>query len=188
MLQVLGQAARALGVAGKLAMLPILLLALIVGLTSRGIVRSFSVPSASENVTPTPKDRTAEMAARVEQFRGRSLFFIPGPPPREAPVVIEDRPPPVDPGPPPPPSRYAGPAIIAMINETVWFADGRRLTVGADAERGLRVVRVEPPWRAIVEWSGAEFTVNFFEQDKIVLPEPARPAPATASNESEVKS
>ncbi len=95
MLQVLGQAARALGVAGKLAMLPILLLALIVGLTSRGVVRSFSVPSASENVTPTPKDRTAEMAARVEQFRGRSLFFIPGPPPREAPVVIEDRPAPV---------------------------------------------------------------------------------------------
>lgn len=183
----LGGAMGVLGLAGRIILLPILgAVAVTVG-SSIDFFRAFAVPSAGSAAAVQPRDRSAEMDQRIAQFGGRSLFFRPAPPPAPPPPIA-DRPPPVEDRPPPPPTRYAGPAIIAMINESVWFADGRRLSVGAEAERGLRVVHVEPPWRATVEWSGQEFTVNFFDQDKVVLPTPAPETPATAATENEGQS
>ncbi len=65
------------------------------------------------------------------------------------------------------PSRYAGPTMIAMIDNTAWFADGRKVRIGDtnDASGGLTVIALEPPWNARVKWMGGEFTVSLFDRD-----------------------
>jgi hypothetical protein len=157
------------------------------------------VPLVGAALTRTPepvalpaeagKDLEARMAAYRAQFDGRTMFFTPAKPP-PAPVAVaptpeNNGPPP----PPPPPATYGGPAPIAMIFDTVWFADGKKLKAGDPAEGDVRVVRLEPPWKAVLDWKGVEFDVKFFERDSVVIkapgekmvegtaPEP-KPAPA----------
>lgn len=92
----------------------------------------------------------------VGQIDGRSMFFTPQPPNKpEAPPEKKDEP-------PPQPTVYGGPAIIAMVDDKVWFDDGRILTSGHAPDDGLKVVRVSPPWLARLEWKGVEFDVTLF--------------------------
>ncbi len=124
-------------------------------------------------------------AAYLAQFDGRSLFFVPSPPIPPPP----DLPRPTGPTTPPPPSRYGGPALIALIHDTAWFSDGRRLDAGGEKDGTLRVIRVEAPWNAVVEWQGVEFTVSLFDRDQVVwkeerTPPPEAPAPSEASAEN----
>lgn len=121
-------------------------------------------------------EQSARYSSYIAQFDGRSLFFVPSPP----------APPPVDPpretGPttPPPPTRYGGPSLIALVNDTAWFSDGRRLAAGGDKDGTLRVIRIDAPWNALVEWQGVEFTVSLFDRDQVVWRED-RPAPPSTT-------
>lgn len=69
----------------------------------------------------------------------------------------------------PKPLRYAGPALIAMVNNTAWFADGTRLKPGDPAHAGLEVIELQPPWGAKVRWQGGEFSVSLFEREPVKL-------------------
>ncbi len=130
-------------------------------------------------------EATAELAGQfatlVKEIDGRSLFIVPGPP-----TAAEPEPDPVEDTsdkPAPKPTTYGGPSITAMVNDTVWFRDGKRLVAGAEASGDLQVVRVNGPWDAIVMWKGVEFTVPLFARDKLVLKDsgkqPPTPAPST---------
>jgi len=45
----------------------------------------------------------------------------------------------------------------------------------------VRLVRLDSPWGARLEWKGVEFDVGLFERDKIVMP---APQPASPSSET----
>ncbi|MBX3357757.1 MAG: hypothetical protein KF745_04945 [Phycisphaeraceae bacterium] len=133
----------------------------------------------------------ADLNLYVERITGRSLFFTPRPPPPPRVETTDNRTP--DPG-PSRPTRYAGPALIAMINDTAWFANGDRLRAGdARSETvDLKVIEITPPWTARVEWEGVEFTVSLFERSPLIAdasapapleaePPPKRPAPPRPS-------
>lgn len=110
-------------------------------------------------------DQGSKYGDYLAQYDGRSLFFIPSPPTPIVSDVPRERPTPA----PTQPTRYGGPSIIALINDTAWFSDGRRLAAGGEKDGSLRVVRVEAPWNAVVEWQGVEFTVSLFDRDQVVL-------------------
>lgn len=167
----------------------------VAGLTGWPLVRAIIGPRVEVPELSTPgasAELAGQFATLVKEIDGRSLFIVPGPPAapevEEAPVVdTSDKP-------PPRPTTYGGPAIIAMVNDTVWFRDGKRLVAGAEASGDLKVVRVNGPWDAVVMWKGVEFTVPLFTRDRLVLkgsgegaaapppaPEPAAaPGPDTA--------
>jgi hypothetical protein len=96
----------------------------------------------------------------LKQIAGRTLFHRPIEP--KEPEEPKDEPKPD--GPAPPPTRYAGPAIIAMIDKTVFFDDGRRLSVGDEPDNGLEVIEPRGPWSAVLRWRGVEFEVQLFER------------------------
>ncbi len=123
--------------------------------------------SASDEAGADASEREA-FASGLARYRartdGRSAFFDPPPPP----------PPPPPPAPPPapvvnrapaPPASYGGPAIKGIVDDVVWFAPDRKLRVGDDSDDSLRVISIDSPWSAEVEWKGVEFTVEFFERD-----------------------
>lgn len=151
----------------------VVLAAVVVWRSARGVVEAVLVPtgqqaSAVERERDEQAGRYSEALERaLAQFEGRSLFFVPSPPPpprREEPVIV-DLPPP----PPPPPATYGGPAPVAMIDGTAWFADGTRLRPGDGARGDLEVVALDPPWSVRVRWKGVEFTVRLFERDSVVI-------------------
>ena len=94
----------------------------------------------------------------LAQFEGRSLFAVPGPPSPRTETVRKAT----------APTRYGGPAIIAMINDQVWFSDGKRLGASDDAVGGLKVVSINAPWSARLEWEGAEFEVEFIARSPLL--------------------
>lgn len=108
----------------------------------------------------------ADTRSRVAQVQGRSLFFVP-PSPEQLAQVDEPEPEPEpdpDPGPPPAPTRYGGPAVIAVVNNSVWISSGTMIPVGEEAE-GVRVVNVDnAPWSVRLEWRAVEFDVPLFER------------------------
>ena len=111
---------------------------------------SVSAPPPAPKAVDTQKFKDSTLA-RLDQISGRSLFAIPREPKKEAAKG-------------PKPSVYAGPQIVAMINDAVWFSDGSRIALGAAADKGLRVLRINPPWSATVEWQGGEFDVDLFKR------------------------
>jgi hypothetical protein len=150
-------------------------------------------PSPDISDAPDPRRQAEQYAAAFDQhlaqIEGRSLFFVPGAP--EAPPVRVETPTDSGPKAPPAPSSYGGPAVTAMIFDTVWFADGRQVKVGDAPQNDLAVVSVNPPWDAVLSWRGVEFTVTLFEQDRIVkatevkpaaTPAPAEPTPEPADS------
>jgi hypothetical protein len=125
--------------------------------------QDFSPPSGSED---RATQFLASFDAHVKQLDGRSMMYIPGPPgsdegaPVEEVIVEENG---------ETPTRYDGPSITAIVLDTVWFNDGKRLRAGDDEQSGLKVLSTQGPWGARVLWRGAEFTVPFFERDKVVM-------------------
>lgn len=131
------------------------------------------------------EERAQRHAKDIERWRaqidGRSMFFVPAAPPAPPtePTVV-------DRGPPAPPSAYAGPRIVAIVGSSVWFENGDTAKAGADAEGGVKVVSVSPPWSARVLWRGAEFDVPLFDRttDRFLQPTP-EPVPADSPAEAQ---
>jgi hypothetical protein len=176
----------AMGTHGKIALFAFACAAAALLVSSRHLVSAVATPAASlAAASGSSLERQQQYAsvleANLKQTDGRSLFFIPSAPPPPPPppaAVVDDRPPP----PPPPPARYGGPSIIAMLNDTVWFENGKKLGVGT-AEDGLKVVSLNAPWSAVLEWKGVEFTVDLFKKDRVVAPDPLpKPDAGSAAN------
>lgn len=171
-----------LGVLGRIAVGVAALALVIAAITFWPLLTSLFMPTASSSIDAKNQKERAEQLAKananaIAQFGGRSLFFTPAPPTPAEPV---EKPEDTTPGEPAKPSRYGGPTIIAMINDTVWFDDGKRLKVGAAADGDIKVVRLRAPWEADIEYRGVEFAVPFIERDKVVI---AQAKPAAASPE-----
>lgn len=120
----------------------------------------------------------------LAQINGRSMFFVP-PAPHKEPVKTADD---SNGKPPPPPSRYGGPSLVGFAHDAVFFNDGRRLRVGDDSDKKLKVVKIDAPWSATVLWENVEFTVSLFDKDKVVLSKlpgdkPAEGEPSAGSGE-----
>jgi len=56
-----------------------------------------------------------------------------------------------------------------MMLDSAWFSDGSRLAAGGSAKGELRVISLNPPWDATVEWKGVEFNVPLFDKNKVVF-------------------
>ncbi len=153
----------------------------VAGLTGWPLARAIIGPRVEVPELSSPgasAELAGQFATLVKEIDGRSLFIVPGPPaapePEAAPVAdTSDKP-------PPRPTTYGGPAITAMVNDTVWFRDGKRLVSGAEASGDLKVVRVNGPWDAVVMWKGVEFTVPLFTRDRLVLKDSGQPPAPTA--------
>lgn len=161
-----------LGWPGRIATAALLGAVAIAANSGVAIVRAMTVPAA------TPLGDAKSEKARDEKYKqqfdtliahidGRTVFFTPAAP--RPPEVIADEPP-VDTGPPPKPTYYGGPTLVGMINGVAWFDNGTKLKVGADPVHDLKVTRLLPPWEAVVEWKGVEFTVGLFKRDELIIP------------------
>lgn len=115
--------------------------------------------------------RAEQFELYIAQVDGRSLFHLPAAPGTHA----APPPPPGPPAPPPPPSSYGGPAIIAMVNGEVWFADGKRLRPGDAESEGVSVSSLNAPWEATLKWRGVEFKVPLFAREDLVWSRPPEP-------------
>ncbi|MCC6229282.1 MAG: hypothetical protein IT432_08660 [Phycisphaerales bacterium] len=165
--------------AGKVAVVVILAAIVVLVFPVIAMVGTLLTPAASPSAAQNT--RRQEMLKKFEesserslaQTSGRSLFVIPAaprPPRNDAPPAVSDTT-------PRPPSAYGGPALAAIINDTVWFSDGTRLKPGENADKSLSVVRVDPPWGATIKYRGVDFPVTLFEHDKTVIPPPTPPKP-----------
>lgn len=144
-----------------------------------GVARAMlavSTPDAAHSSEETALAETyrGSFTQHVAQIEGRSMFFVPRPPPPPAARVetLEE---------PPPPSRYGGPAVIAMINGSVWFEGGEQMSLDEAARSGVRVVSLNPPWSARIEWNGKEWDVPLFDRTTgrfLEAPAPADAHPA----------
>ncbi len=165
-----------LGAPGKAALALLVGGVAATGATVPGLVRALLAPSAQgESAAGSDAQRVEQHGAafdkQIAQIDGRSLFLVPGPPKAAAPEP-EPEVPAGPPPPPPKPTSYGGPGIIAMINGTVWFENGKRLSEGSPAEDDVRVVAIKAPWEVRLEWKGVEFDVKFFPRDTVVITDP----------------
>jgi len=131
-----------------------------------------SAPSLGEDGKKALDEHAASTADRVAQIKGRSPFFVPSAPPRKVVTKPRDPEPPRPPPAPSKPSSYGGPAIFAIVNDVVWFADGKKLATGEGDEKSVKVVKLNPPWSATVAYQGVEFDVSLFDRDKLIYPTP----------------
>jgi hypothetical protein len=169
-----------LGPPGRIALGAAVLGAITLGLSSRELVGAVLTPAASTAGSGANDEKQREDQFKksfdnhLAQINGRSMFFIPSAP-RKA-----EGPRPVDPT-PSAPTSYGGPALVGFANGAAYFADGRRLLPGDPAERSLRVKALSPPWSAVLEWEGVEFTVSLFDHDRVVFAE-KKSGPAAAES------
>ncbi len=117
-----------------------------------------SPPALSVAKRPTA-DAVAKFQDSIDhQMRlvdGRSWFF-------------EPKPPDAKPGPTTIAKRYEGPALIAYINGTAYFADGQQVSAAEPKSKSLKYVRGNPPWTITVQWEGGEFPVELFKRTEIL--------------------
>jgi outer membrane biosynthesis protein TonB len=152
--------------------------------SARGFITSLFI-SPAQRTTADAGELEKEASKYAEAFNGytkqidgRSLFVIPSAPKRTPPPPPP--PPPEDtskPVAPAVPSRYGGPSIIGLINESVIFNDGKTIRVG-QSDGALSVIALNAPWGAKVKWQGGEFDVSLFEKDGMVIPPPGKPPEA----------
>lgn len=135
------------------------------------LARALFMPSAGVgDVRKTVEEQAQRYAAsfdpQMAQINGRQLFLMPVP----APVIeVDDTPDePIDTT-PRAPTVYTGPSVVAMINDVVWFSNGVRVAKG-DRDGDIKVIDIDAPWSAQVEWRGSEFTVKLFDRDAVILP------------------
>ncbi len=115
----------------------------------------------------------------VKQLDGRSLWWTPSKPGTDATVVVEEEP---TEGDQPAPAKYDGPAIAAIVLDSVWFADGTRLSTTDDEKDGIKVVSTNAPWDAVIRYRGKEFTVPFFERDRVIFKDASSREASRAGN------
>ena len=132
-----------------------------------GLMKDPLALEKARDVGELAAQHAASFEGYVKQLDGRSLYYEPSAPGTEGEVVAdvtED----IDPN-DPAPTRYDGPSIVAIVLDSVWFSDGQRVKSGGKGSGGLEVVSTNAPWDAKVNWHGTEFTVPFFERDKVIL-------------------
>jgi len=173
-LEIVRSAARRMTRVGWVAFAVLLITGFILATGGWRVIQSFfqsssNLEQAAANQLEGVSKYNESFDLPLKQIAGRTLFHRPIEPkepeePKEEPKTE---------GPAPPPTRYGGPAIIGMIDKTVFFDDGRRLSVGDEADNGLEVVEPRGPWSAVVRWRGVEFEVQLFERTtKEFLKEP----------------
>jgi hypothetical protein len=126
------------------------------------------VPAVEEEAAAKTGDRAAAFEGYVAQISGRNLFFNPRTYAQPVMAGGEEAPAPSK------PVSYAGPAIVAMVFDEVWFANGKRLRVGED-DGEIGVVAMDPPWSATLAWRGVEFKVDLFTRFGVVLKDDSDP-------------
>lgn len=156
----------------KVAALAAILALVVLALSIYPILLALFIPAAKSSITKSENEDRAKLALQAftdyqKQFDGRSLFFTPAPlaSAEPEPVHVEEE----GSKEPPKPSSYGGPPIIAMINDAVWFDNGKRMKVGDEKKDDMKIVKLSPPWEATIEWKGVEFAVNLFNRDSVVL-------------------
>lgn len=165
-LSALSWAALVLGGAG------LIVLALqVTKLVGAAFMPSAGVGDVRKAVEEQAQRYAAAFDPQMAQINGRQLFLIPAP----APVVADDTPADEPVTEPTTPTVYSGPSIIAMINDVVWFSNGARIAAG-DKDGDLKIVSIDAPWSAQVQWRGSEFTVKLFDRDAVVLPAADQPS------------
>lgn len=152
---------------GALAVCAIVLTLAWIGAQAAPLIRAAMLPAPTQREQVDDEARLQRfadaLAAHGAQVKGRSLFFVPPRPrPPRVEVAVDDTP-----REPPRPTRYGGPAITAMVNNQVWFNDGQRVRLG-ESGRGVKVVSMNAPWSARIEWQGVEFDVDLFQRDSVV--------------------
>jgi len=159
-----------LGTAGRVAAVAAVVAVVACAVSAVGLGVALLGPSPGLAANQTQAKEQAEQHAAafdkyVSQIDGRSLFFIPAPPAALPPVAEARDDTPRD---EPAPARYGGPAVVAMVNGSVWFENGRRISPGDESDGDIEVIRVEAPWRTVLKWKGVEFTVKLFEPDSLI--------------------
>lgn len=108
-------------------------------------------------------DHETDLETYRQRFDGRSLFSRP-----PAPLVkVVQRIEPTEDIPEPPkpkpivPMLYAGPRVIGIIGDQVWFKDDLRLRVGEEGS-GVTVLASNPPWTVKLSHEGGEYDVPVF--------------------------
>lgn len=139
------------------------------------LVRAILRPSAGVGDVRKAVEEQAQRYAEafdphVAQINGRQLFLMPVAPIAEVELPPDD----TDDTEPTQPTVYAGPSIVAMINDVVWFSNGARIAKG-QKDGDITVVEIDAPWSAQVQWRGSEFTVSLFDRDSTVIPAADRP-------------
>jgi hypothetical protein len=160
---------KALGPAGAVATVAGALAVVVVGFSLITFTRG-AMTTAPDVASTSDVDRKADtktIEKYLAQINGRSLVIRPGQVAQKDPEP--PAPPPGPPLPPPPPSSYEGSKIIAMVLDTVWFEDGRKMKVGDAEKDDTEVVSVNAPWDAKLRWKKVEFTVPLFGRDTVVL-------------------
>jgi hypothetical protein len=138
-----------------------------------GLVRALLGPSAGAQVAAKEDKAQAEKLkgsfdAWTAQTEGRSLFLVPGPK-----VAVVEKPPEV-------PTATAETTLADWRGQTrarVWFDDGKIIAAGGEKDGDVRVVSLDAPWSAKIEWKGVEFSVPFFAHDTVVFPPAEAPKP-----------
>jgi hypothetical protein len=152
-----------------------------------GLVRVALLPADARSVEQIGGktdggDRGAVFESYAATVGGRSLFWRPSAPGQGvATRIIEEEAPEETAG-----GGYAGPAIVAVVLDTVWFEDGERIKVGEKGGNGIEVVSVDPPWEATLRHRGAEHVVAFFARDRLIFTQDrgARKPSAPTTDES----
>lgn len=158
-----------IGVGGAVAAALVLVCGVVIAWSALSLLSAALVetPAVLGSERPGEAGDEDRLALYVDQFNGRSMFFTPAePPPVRIPLPINNTGPKVDAA----PTRYGGPGVIGMANDTVWFSDKRQAKVGGEAVGDLRVLSTDGAWQILVEWKGVEFEVPFMIRDEYVLP------------------
>jgi hypothetical protein len=134
---------------------------------TRGVLTTAPDTDAAGNVARGSEAQRAQFERHLAQINGRTMFVLPGAPAPRAPEVVAENPGP--PPPPPKPTSYGGSPIIAMVLDTVWFEDGRKMKVGDAESEQTEVLAVRAPWEADLKWQGEQFTVPLFPRDRVVI-------------------
>ncbi len=135
-----------------------------------------------ERLTELLADHEQDRAMYEDRFDGRSLFVKPSPPPTtriEAPRQQEPEPQMVEQSAPPVPSSYAGPSILFVLGDEVWFHNGMKLRVGQE-DQGVKVIASSAPWSVRLGHGGGEYDVQLFQKTNPGMmdsPKAHRPTP-----------
>ncbi len=133
------------------------------GLLAAMFTTSLGPEDAGQNMQQYLAAHVTDLETYRQRFDGRSLFSRPPAPPIDAPPVKRTK---KEPEAPPPepivPLLYAGPNVIGIIGDQVWFRGDLKLRVGEEGS-GVKVLASDPPWTVKLAHGGGEYDVPIFK-------------------------